>query len=132
VGSGFSGTISLNNGTVETRVSYVFTNQNITFNGGTFSGLSSVQNLGVLTLAANSTINLDPPPGTNNPPGRGVLIFSEAVRTAGLLTINGWVGNNGQSGLDDKIRILTGPRCRFSEFYPIHGFSGRGHPSGRW
>src|SRR5207249_1845015 len=87
----FTGAISLNNGAIATAANNVLTNQNITLNGGTLSGLSKSQTLGALTLATNSTIALDPGNAA------GVLTFASASVSGGTLTINGWTGVAGQS-----------------------------------
>src|SRR5439155_15362454 len=44
----FTGPITLNNGKIETSLNNVLSGQNITFNGGTLSGLSKSQTLGAL------------------------------------------------------------------------------------
>src|SRR5205814_1547181 len=105
----FTGPLSLNAGKIETTVNNIFNGQSITFNGGTLSGLSSSQSFGTATLSANSTINLDPPPSTNNPPGLGTLTFAGGTWTGGTLTINGWTGTAGAPGSDDKIIFTTDP-----------------------
>jgi autotransporter-associated beta strand protein len=113
----FSGPITLNAGAIETTTDNVLTNQSLTLNAGTVSALSKSQTLGSLTLAGNAAINLDPGNGS------GVLIFSSATRSAGTLTINGWVGVNGHSGRDDKIRILSDPGVEFLNAIRFTGFS---------
>src|ERR1043166_618153 len=119
----FSGPITLNSGTIETPVGSVCSNQDITFSGGRLSGLSSTHTLGGLTLAASSTISLDPFPSTNNPPGLGVLVFAGGTRTGGLLNINGWTGVAGNSGADDKIRFLSDPGVDFLGAIRFTGFA---------
>ncbi len=119
----FSGPIFLNAGKIETAVNNVFNGQRITFNGGTLSGLSSSQTFGTATLSGNSTINLDPAPSTNNPPGLGTLTFSGGIWTGGTLTINGWTGTAGQPGADDKIIFTQDPGPEFLAAIRFPGFS---------
>ena len=104
----FTGAITLNNGKIETSLNNVLSSgQNITFNGGTLSGLSKSQTLGALTLAASSRINLQPGNGV------GVLTFSSASVSGGTLTIAGWTGTAGQPASDDKIVINAAPNAAF-------------------
>ncbi len=116
----FTGPITNFGGTIETAAHNVFNNQNIVFSGGALSGLSRTNTFGNLILAANSTINLDPPGGVNV--GAGTLTFAAGKFSAGVLTINGWTGTNGNSGLDDKI-FITSPLVS-SDFLDAIHFTG--------
>src|SRR5439155_21367668 len=72
---------------------------------------------------ANSVINLNPPPSTNNLPGLGLLSFAGGTWTGGTLTINGWTGTAGQPGADDKIVISSVPSPELLNAIRFPGFS---------
>ena len=85
-------------------------------NGGTLLGNSHTESFGLLTLEQNSTVALSPGglPGT--------LSFSGGSRTAGTLTITGWMGSSA-GATDDRILFGTAPSGDFLANVSFSGFA---------
>lgn len=109
----YSGGTTLAGGTVQVGHDNALGTGNLTFAGGILNANNQDLSLGLLSLTANSTLNL-----VNDGIG-SVLTFTSASRTAGTLTINNW---NGSAGTDDRIFIAANPGATFLSNVSFTGF----------
>ena len=89
----------------------------LTLSGGNLVANSHTETFGRLTLEQNSKIVLSPGGLA------GTLVFADALRIGGTLTIDGWTGNAGQPGTDDRIIFTTAPGNDFLQNVLFSGYS---------
>ncbi len=89
----------------------------LTLNGGNLVANSHTETFGRLSLEQNSKIVLSPGGLA------GTLVFSDALRIGGTLTIDGWTGTAGQPGTDDRIIFTAAPGNDFLQNVVFSGYS---------
>jgi fibronectin-binding autotransporter adhesin len=115
----FSGSILVTNSILELQSHVAVVTNNVTLAGATLTVKDGSTNVfGALTLASNSTINLNL--GANK---SSLTFTNETLNGDYLLTINNWTGSALTAGTDDRIFFSTNPGNDFLRRVNFTGLS---------